>query len=280
MWYRIFALIVLIPGLIAAVVFFSSWHFNRFANKEIQSLLNKNPAQHTIVTENALAPLPAVVRKWLRRSGVPGQEMIRTVHLHQVGQMRLKPDVKWMTVKAEQFSTVQEPGFVWLAKVQMAPMLFLRGRDKYENGKGEMLIQLLSTIPVVNAKGNAIDQGALVRYLAEIVWFPSAALTNYMKWEQISDTAAKATMSYKGLTGSGIFLFTSDGDWQSFEGLRYYDRKTGATLETWHVEADPKSFKLFQGLRIPAKSSVTWKLKEGDFTWFEVEIVDVKFNEN
>ncbi|MDN5330561.1 MAG: hypothetical protein PWP35_2348 [Bacteroidales bacterium] len=36
-----------------------------------------------------------------------------------------------------------------------------------------MLIKVNSLIPVVNEKGNKLDEGTLQRYLGEIVWFPS-----------------------------------------------------------------------------------------------------------
>ena len=50
----------------------------------------------------------------------------------------------------------------------------------------------------VDAKGKEIDQGALLRYLGEIVWVPSAALSDYITWEEMDSTTARATMSYEG----------------------------------------------------------------------------------
>jgi len=71
----------------------------------------------------------------------------------------------------------------------------------------------------------------MVRYLAEIVWFLSAALNDYIHWEQIDSTTAKATMTYGRITSSGLFKFDMDVNAISFEAKRYYDRKGGATLE-------------------------------------------------
>lgn len=61
-----------------------------------------------------------------------------------------------------------------------------------------------------------------------------------------------------------------------FEALRYYDRKGAATLKSWLVSID--SFKVFDGIRIPGRSSVTWKLKEGDFTWFNLDVTAITYN--
>ncbi|MFQ6109445.1 MAG: DUF6544 family protein [Candidatus Aminicenantales bacterium] len=63
----------------------------------------------------------------------------------------------------------------------------------------------------------------------------------------------------------GLFKFDENGDVVSFEAKRYYDRKSGATLEGWFVQIDPESYKEFEGIRIPTRSSVTWKLKERAF---------------
>lgn len=231
-----------------------------------------------LVTEQIIEPLPAVVQKWLQRANVLGAESIHTVHLHQRGEIRISPHGKWMPFEAEQYNTIESPAFIWLAKVKAAPLITLTGRDKYQNGKGEMLIRLLHLIPIVHAKGPEIDQGALLRYMAEIVWFPSATLADYFSWEQVSSLQAKATMTYGRISATGIFTFDSDGDVQSFEALRYYQRKEGATLESWSINIDSECFMEFQGVRIPAKATVTWKLKEGDFTWLTLEITQIEYN--
>ncbi len=83
-------------------------------------------------------------------------------------------------------------------------------------------------------------------------------------------TRAVATMRYGGISASGVFTFNAAGDVVSFSAKRYYDRKAGPTLEDWLVAVDPEGYRAFDGIRIPARSTVTWKLKEGDFTWFKL----------
>jgi hypothetical protein len=119
----------------------------------------------------------------------------------------------------------------------------------------------------------------MLRYLAEIVWFPSAALNDYLQWEQVDSTTVKATITHGGITASGLFKFDANGDVVSFEAKRYYSRKSGATLEDWFIQIEPDGYKEFEGVRIPARSAVTWKLKEGDFTWYKLEITDIHYNQ-
>ena len=105
--------------------------------------------------EEMLKPLPPIVQKWLTRSGVIGKTRISNVFLKQNGHMRTKINSKWMPVTAEQNFTVKEPAFIWIADITAAPYIHIAGRDKYQNGRGQMLIKFLSLFKVVDASGKA-----------------------------------------------------------------------------------------------------------------------------
>lgn len=49
-------------------------------------------------------------------------------------------------------------------------------------------------------------------------------------------------------------------------------------LEQWFISIDDKSFKEFNQIRIPTKSSVSWKLKDHDFKWLALEITNKNYN--
>jgi hypothetical protein len=229
-------------------------------------------------TAESLRTLPEAVQKWLVGAKVVGREAISTVYLQQKGLMRTTPAGKWWPVKAQQHYTLARPGFFWVAQVQVAPFMQLAGRDKYQDGHGFMLIKLLGLFAVADARGPETDQGTLLRYLAEMVWFPSAALQPYISWEAAGPDAARATMTYGGISASGLFRFNGAGDVVSFETRRYYARKTGATLETWFIGVEEAGYREFDGIRVPAKAAVTWKLNTGDFTWFTLDITDLRYN--
>jgi hypothetical protein len=264
--------------LVMCILGYGSWSFNRMVNSELPSFIPGSSIISQAITEDNISSLPPVVQKWLRRSNVIGKDLIKTVHLRQVGQMRTSSEGSWMPFTAEQFFTVDKPGFLWKVDVKANPFLYMTGRDKYENGTGQMLIKVMSLVPVVDAKGRDLDQGAMLRFLAEATWFPTFALSSYIKWEELDPLSAKATMNYCGIEASGIYRFNSSGDLVSFEAMRYYYRKEGSTLEKWLIQVDPNGYKQFEGIRVPAKSNVTWKLKTGDYKWLTVEIMQMQFN--
>jgi hypothetical protein len=253
------------------------WNFNRMVKSEIHELLSSARDQKaSYVTLESIQGLPVIVQKWLRTSNVIGREKVKTVHLKQKGRMRNKPDAKWMNLEADQYITTSVPGFIWKASIDAGYLITIVGRDKYANGHGNMLIKAMSMIPIANGTGKEIDQGTMLRYLAEISWFPDAALNDYIAWESVDAMSAKATMRVGDMTVSGIFSFNDQGHIIGFEGRRYGDFDGKYSLETWSVRIT--GYKEFNGIRIPNKSEVTWKLSTGNFTWLEVEVTDIDCN--
>lgn len=141
-----------------------------------------------------------------------------------------------------------------------------------------MLIKMNSLINVVNEQGEKLNEGTFKQYLGEMVWFPSLALSPYVTWEQINDTTAKATITYKNTTGSGTFYFDSDGNFIKFSAFRFMGNEPDAQRYEWVLLVD--EHKSFEGIKIPSKMTATRKLEEGDWTWLKLEVTNIKYNKN
>ncbi|QUH26034.1 DUF6544 family protein [Serpentinicella alkaliphila] len=277
--YRIkfvLTIIVVLVVIFIAASTIASVIFKRNVGQEVQILFSKVENKGEIVTEDDIEGLPGNVQRWLKYSGVIGREKIVSVRLKQRASMRLGEDNSWMPVEAEQYFTSEEPGFIWRANIKVAPLINIAGRDKYHAGEGNMLIKPLSLLTVADAKGKEIDQATLLRYLAETMWFPSAVLEEYITWEEIDEDHSKATMTYGDITASGIFTFNEEGEAIKFEAERYGEFNGVFSLETWSIPVS--NYKEFEGIRIPTKGEVTWKLADGDFNWFNFEVVEIEYN--
>nr|WP_202617768.1 DUF6544 family protein [Bacillus dakarensis] len=128
--------------------------------------------------------------------------------------MKLKPNQKtWYTAEVEQYVTTNQPGFLWKVKMKMSPFMHVVGRDKFQDGKAAMTMKMGSLLSVVNtADHEKINQSSLSRYLMEIIWVPSTALSPYITWKEIDQNSAEATMTYKGVSVSAVFYFDDSGD--------------------------------------------------------------------
>lgn len=262
--------------LLIAIMGFSLWNFNLQTNQEIKKVLTENIMTKQIVTEDLIKDLPIPVKRWLDYSGIIGREQIETVHLKQKGFMKLKPDQKkWMEAEADQYFTINQPSFIWKVRTSMMGIPVV-GQDLFKEGQGSMKIKLAGLLPVVNVSGNSkINESTIQRYLGEIIWFPSAAISDPIEWEPIDDYSAKATLSYGGNSGSAVFHFDSSGKLTKLVALRYKDIED--TLPTEWI-ATVKKYENMSGVNIPTKLEASWSLENGKFTWYKFEIYHIQYN--
>ncbi len=270
-----------ITNVIILMIAFPTWGSLRFekqiTDEQREFLEASTSVKKEILTIMDLKSLPPIVQKWLKYSGVVNKPIAGFVRFRQVGKMKTKPDGNWMAFKATQYVNPSLVSFIWQAKVKMMPLIYLQGRDCLTDGIGEMQIRLLGGFDVVNESDNLkINSGAMIRYLAEMCWYPTAALNNNVEWQEITPLSARATVTYKGVEVSGVFNFNEDGSLKSFEADRYYGGDANAVQERWVVEIDEN--REFKGYTLPSKCTVTWKLPEGDFTWLELDVIDLDVN--
>jgi len=265
--------LILVPVIVAA----AHAQFVNDVSAEVQSLLVQAPAsQQSVVQLQELRNLPPPVRSWLEASGVVGHARARRVYLKQRGALRTSVDAAWMPAKAEQFFTVAEPAFIWRVDATMMGILPFAGRDKYSAGTGHMLIKAASLVKVVDASDSKIAQGALLRFLGEIVWFPTAALSPYIAWQPIDPKSAKATLRHAGLSASAIFHFNEQGQVLGIDAERYLGGGPDAKLTPWSVSCT--EWRVTHGFQIPVRGDVSWKLDKGNFSYYRWEILDVQYN--
>jgi len=262
--------------LVCGLAFLNSRYTDSIANeREVMLAKAEVPSKLTPVNE-----LPPLVQKWLSRSGVNNSTAVSSLYLRQKLRMKMKPAQKgWTIAEADQFFTLNPPAFNWAVDMKMNGLLPIKGRDRFEQGKGEMQIKLASALPVVNEQNNPkIDEGSLQRYLAEIAWFPSAARMKYIEWETLDDNRAKATLSYGGSSGSGIFEFDEEGRFVSFTAMRFKGGESDAERVPWRVVAE--EYAEMQGFYIPVRLRASWELKDSTWTWLKMEVTEVIYNPN
>ncbi|NJE25684.1 hypothetical protein E3E22_03415 [Thermococcus sp. MV5] len=251
--------------------------FTKRTRNEAKELFKESDmTKPKVITEEDIQDLPEPVQRYLRYTQIIGKEEINTVRLKQGGYFRMKEDQKWMPITAEQYFRVDSTEFIWIAKVRAAPLLSIHAKDEFVEGKGNLVVKLLGLITVVDAKGNEVDHGELLRFLAECIWFPSAFLNDYITWESIDNTSAKATITYDGVSASAVFHFNEKGEVTRITAKRYMEVDGEFVLEDW--EGQIVEYKVFNGVVVPNRVNIIWKLKTGDFCYDQIEIVDIEYN--
>src|SRR5690242_1805973 len=156
------------------------------------------------ISEAQVSGLPAPLQRYLRYAQVVGKAPIRTVRLAQEGVMRTQPGKPWFPFTAQQSFSTTPPAFLWQARMRLVPFVWVRATDRFFEGHGSMRIKLFSAVPIGNGHGPEMDQSELQRYLAEMIWFPTAWLTSGIEWQAIDACSVKATLRAFGVTASVV----------------------------------------------------------------------------
>lgn len=273
-----FGTIINVIILILTISAYANYHFKDEVKGEIKRLFDQSKTTNQkIILKDDIANLPPVIQKWLINSGIIGKPKTINLYLTQDLKLKLKPEQKeWNKGTAKQYFTITPPAFNWSIHSQMNPFLSVIGRDKFVDGKGEMKIKLLSIIPVANAKSDVkTNQATLQRYLAEIVWFPSASLNSCIKWKALNKSSVLAIMEYKGTKGSGVFHFDKEGNFKKFIAMRYRDSNK-IVPEEWTITATKTEKR--NGIKIPTECEASWKLEDKKWTWLKLKITDIRYN--
>ena len=229
------------------------------------------------ISAEALATLPPVVRAWLERSGAAQTPAPRVIRLRQRGEMQLAPGQGFRGVEATQHFRSEPPAFSWQVGLTMFGVPIV-GQDTWIGGRGRMHITLSGLVPVVDAADERIDQGALLRYLGETVWFPAAALSPHITWAQKGEQSAEATLRYGDVAASALFQFDAEGRFSSLSADRYFGGGPDAQLRPWTVRATSWARVPSAGVEIPDRGEVVWQLPEGEFVFYRFAITAIDYD--
>lgn len=230
-----------------------------------------------VVTEDDLSRLPAPVQRYLTYTGVIGKAWIKTARVQYTGRFRMGADKPWMSIRVHQVYTTDPPGFLWKAQFKMAGVPFMFATDTYKDGHGHMLGKVLGLFTVVDGQSAEIDQGIIVRYLQEMMWFPSAYLGENIVWQAVDDHAAEVTLTDSGMSVSGRMYFDDAGRLLTFVARRYGDFNGKTEMRTW--SAPTTDYATFSGLRLPAGGMGVWQLPAGDLSYVDVRLTTVEYNQ-
>lgn len=243
---------------------------------EIRELFANTTPRDSQVTEDEITRLPPAVARWINRTGVVGRSRPTSARLLQRGQLRASPKGPFMTARADQYVRIADPAFIWRVEAKLFKVVSFTGRDRYSDGRGNMRIALASRVNVVDAADDKIAQGALLRFLAELVWYPGAALEPYISWEALGETQARALLEHAGLSVTADFSFDPLGRVVGISAKRFLGGGEEATLQPWRVECT--SWQCLDAVEVPTTGSVGWDPPAGSFDYYRWEITALEYD--
>ena len=246
---------------------------------EVQTELDKSIVSGEVFREEDIAAFPAPVQRYFRYCGYIGKEKMVNARLVWANvNFKMSPDKPWFKIKYEQYNFVLEPArlaYIYSTKLGIIPF---EGRDKYLNGRGNMLGKLLKKITLFDVTGTEMDISAAVTYLSESLAVPACALQPYIRWEAMDFNHAKAGYEYEGVKAEGIFTFNDKGEFTKFETYERYMNSGKGTSEKhkWTIEAS--NYIEEAGIKIPSKLKAIWNLPNGDYEYFNGTLKAIVYN--
>jgi hypothetical protein len=238
--------------------------------KDVTELFSrsKNISNRTF-NHGQISDLPEPVQRYFRHILKEGHPYISYVRLKHNGQFKTSLKTDWMNIEGEQYFTTEKPGFIWKGKTSI-----FTARDMYLSDKGRLVVTLLSLFNIVDGQGESFNQGELLRWLGESVWFPTNLLPSAnLQWMPIDDKSSKLTFDYKGLSLYFIVSFNENNEITQVETKRFMEAER---LESWVGKFF--DYKDINGVVIPTVITATWKLKEGDHNYVNFHVKEIEYN--
>jgi len=229
-----------------------------------------------IVSESMLTDLPVPVQRYMSFTGVLGKPWIESVVLKYVGKFRQGLDRPWMPMIVKQIYTISPPSFIWDARFKFMGLPLLRARDEYRSGRGRMYAKLAGIITVFDVKGEKLDQGTMIRYLSEMIWFPIAFLGENIIWQAVDSQSADVHFNDAGKSVSGRLFIDDDGRPTNFTAMRYREIDGDFSLDAWSTPIT--GYGMYAGLNLPSKGQAVWHLQSGDLMYADLEVEEIEFN--
>lgn len=242
------------------------WFASRQFGAKIGGLVDALTAEQQAAGTDAPG-LPAILRDYAVRAGgrVGGATL---VYAKQTATLAIARDASPIAIAAEQWMGVTTPGLVWRATGSMngVPVTVL---DAFVAGRGELSARVLGALQVAGGTGADYDKGELMRYLAELPFYPDAILGNAaIAWRQLDERTVEATAQSRAGPATVRFTFDAAGD---IVEMRADDRpmstEGGRTVPTpW--QGSFSNYAQLGRYRIPTHGEVGWALPDGFFTYW------------
>lgn len=222
--------------------------------------------------------LPMPVQKYYEYCGFIGLPKMQTMRIvYKDVPFRFGKDKSAMNIDYVQYNVANKPDRIAYIDSSKLGIPF-EGFDSYITGKGSMKGVLGKFFTLFHQTGETMDKACLVTYLSECLTIPSAAIQEYIIWEEIDPLHAKATISYYGKTASGVFTFNEKGELCSFTTNDRENVSMDGKVESVEWTAYFGKYKDINGIKMPTVLQAAWHYEDGDLLYFDGKDVVIEYD--
>ncbi len=248
-----------------------------------QKIIKESPSFKGVFTKKEIEHLPIPVQKYFDYCGFVDKPKMSYMNAKFTDVPFLQgKDGRKLKIDYNQYNLVEKPYRLAHIDSSLFGIPFEGIEYIFDNPSetsfARMKGVIAKTLTIFDVVGPEMNQSALVTYLAESLIVPNAALQDFIKWEEIDDLNAKATISYKGITATGTFTFNEKGEMVSFVTYDRWADKGDGRYEKRKWSALCSKYKENNGIKQPSKLQAVWHYDDGDLVYFDSDNVKFEFN--
>lgn len=257
-------------------LFLGSLFTKKNINDQLSKLYSQKENSEKFIFDDT-TDIPLIVSKYLDYAIKDKSQIPNFALVNQKALFRTNEKAGFSDLTAVEHYSLKQPGFVWIADLKSSSIIPVKAIDTYINGKGNVLIKVLSSITVSDESGPQMDQSSLIRYFVESPFIPFVLMqSNIVKWTLIDQSTAKADIRFKDVKFSMEVSFNKKGEiTKIFTKDRF--RTTNAGYVKSGYTARFQDYKEFNGVMIPTYAEVEWNEKDKDFIYGKFSIEKVEF---
>ncbi len=213
-------------------------------------------------TPEALAALPAPVRRYFAFAFPDGVPAVRTMRFRLEGTFRRPRTTGFAPMEAHLVTAPAATAFTFWGTTDVAPGISATAMDAYVNGSMRMAAKVLSTLAVVDEQGNpTLDDISRMRFLLEAPLSPTALLPGpHLRWEAIDAASARLIGLRDGRpVGAYRVTFGPDGGISRFDAEPEGDEIDGRYHGAGEI-ALRSDYQLVGGMRLPLSFEIARRI--------------------
>lgn len=266
MLWKAIAIVLIVMAFVLAVAILAGADRWRSATRKLHARMEaaRLPIAPTSYDSRELEGLPAPVQRYFRTVLKEGQPLIVAASIEHTGTFNMgETTEQWKPFSSTQRVVIRRPGFIWDARISMAPGMAAHVHDAYIAGEGVLTAKLFGLLTVMKQPSTPeLAHGELMRFFAEAAWYPTALLPSQgVTWEAIDDSQASAALTDGAVTVKLVFQFDAQGLISSVRSDGRYRAVDGVQVATpW--QARIWDYEMQDGMLVPQDGEVEWLLAE------------------
>ncbi len=281
MWWKLAVSIVVVLAVLASGAIIYGKKRSQSEMKGLQLRLEnaRVPIAPGSYDPKTVAGLPAPVQRYFRTVLKNGQPLVVGAHVEHEGTFNMsEAGEQWKPFTSSQYVVTARPGFLWDARIRMAPGMTALVHDAYIEGEGLLAAKLFGLLTVMEQPSTPeLAQGELMRFFAEAVWYPTALLPGRgVVWQGIDGSRARASIEDGGTAVELFFTFNSDGLITRVRSEGRF-RETDGVMTPMPWEGSFWDYEERDGMLVPIEGEVAWITEDGPLPYWRGSIRKIEY---